>query len=152
MVGVNKFLLDEDEDVPVLKVDNAAVRKMQLDKLTPEVRTGRAEVAAKLDAIAEAAAGTEGNLLALAVDAARAKATVGEISEAIERSQGRHQAIIRRPSKASMAAASKAPRRPTRRSASPLPSRRNMAASRKSISPRWARTVTTVARKSSLRR
>jgi methylmalonyl-CoA mutase len=48
-----------------------------------------------LDAIAAAAAGTEGNLLALAVDAARAKATVGEISEAVERSQGRHQAVIR---------------------------------------------------------
>ena len=96
VVGVNKFLLDEDEDVPVLKVDNAAVRKMQLDKLARlKSERNEAEVQAKLDAIAEAAAGTEGNLLALAVDAARAKATVGEISEAVERSQGRHQAIIR---------------------------------------------------------
>ncbi|WP_273184205.1 methylmalonyl-CoA mutase, partial [Hyphomonas adhaerens] len=96
VVGVNKFLLDEDEDVPVLKVDNAAVRKMQLDKLARlKSERDEAEVTAKLDAIAEAAAGTEGNLLALAVDAARAKATVGEISEAVERSQGRHQAIIR---------------------------------------------------------
>ncbi|MEZ5986675.1 MAG: methylmalonyl-CoA mutase [Hyphomonas sp.] len=96
VVGVNKFLLDEDEDVPVLKVDNAAVRKMQLDKLARlKAERNEAEVQAKLDAIAEAAAGTEGNLLALAVDAARAKATVGEISEAVERSQGRHQAVIR---------------------------------------------------------
>ncbi|WP_290936478.1 methylmalonyl-CoA mutase family protein, partial [Hyphomonas sp.] len=96
VVGVNKFLLDEDEDVPVLKVDNAAVRKMQLDKLARlKSERNEAEVQAKLDAIAEAAAGTEGNLLALAVDAARAKATVGEISEAVERSQGRHQAVIR---------------------------------------------------------
>jgi len=96
VVGVNKFLLDEEEDVPVLKVDNAAVRRMQLDKLARlKSERDEAEVTAKLDAIAKAAAGTEGNLLALAVDAARAKATVGEISEAVERSQGRHQAVIR---------------------------------------------------------
>ena len=69
---------------------------MKLDKLA-RLKSDRnqAEVDAKLDAIAEAAAGTEGNLLALAVDAARAKATVGEISEAVERSQGRHKAVIR---------------------------------------------------------
>lgn len=96
VVGVNKFLLDEEEEVPVLKVDNAAVRRMQLEKLARlKAERNEAEVTAKLDAIAEAAAGTKGNLLALAVDAARAKATVGEISEAVERSQGRHQAVIR---------------------------------------------------------
>ena len=96
VVGVNKFHLDEDEDVPVLKVDNAAVRRMQLDKLARlKADRNQAEVDTKLDAIAKAAAGTEGNLLALAVDAARAKATVGEISEAVERSQGRHSAVIR---------------------------------------------------------
>jgi methylmalonyl-CoA mutase len=96
VVGVNKFHLDEDEDVPVLKVDNAAVRRMQLDKLARlKADRNQVEVDAKLDAIAEAAAGTTGNLLALAVDAARAKATVGEISEAVERSQGRHSAVIR---------------------------------------------------------
>ena len=96
VVGVNKFLLDEEEEVPVLKVDNATVRRMQLDKLA-RLKSDRsqAEVDAKLDAIANAAAGTDGNLLALAVDAARAKATVGEISEAVERSQGRHKAVIR---------------------------------------------------------
>ena len=95
-MGVNKFLLDEEEEVPVLKVDNATVRRMQLDKLA-RLKSDRdqAEVDAKLDAIANAAAGTDGNLLALAVDAARAKATVGEISEAVERSQGRHKAVIR---------------------------------------------------------
>ncbi len=96
VVGVNKFLLDEDENVPVLKVDNAAVRRMQLEKLARlKSERNEGEVTAKLDAIAEAAAGTRGNLLALAVDAARAKATVGEISEAVERSQGRHSAVIR---------------------------------------------------------
>jgi methylmalonyl-CoA mutase len=96
VVGVNKFLLDEEEDVPVLKVDNAAVRRMQLDKLARlKAERNGAEVEAKLDAIADAAASGKGNLLALAVDAARAKATVGEISEAVERSQGRHSAVIR---------------------------------------------------------
>ncbi|MGB1069821.1 MAG: methylmalonyl-CoA mutase, partial [Henriciella sp.] len=96
VVGVNKFLLDQDEDVPVLKVDNATVRRMQLEKLARlKAERDQSQVDACLDAIAAAAAGTEGNLLALAVNAARAKATVGEISEAVERSQGRHQAVIR---------------------------------------------------------
>ncbi len=96
VVGVNKFHLDEPEDVPVLKVDNATVRRMQLDKLK-RLKSDRDEaaVSAALDAIDKAAASGEGNLLALAVDAARAKATVGEISEAVERSQGRHKAVIR---------------------------------------------------------
>ncbi|MEQ9530136.1 MAG: methylmalonyl-CoA mutase, partial [Parvibaculaceae bacterium] len=89
VVGVNKFLLDQDEDVPVLKVDNATVRRMQLDKLKRlKADRDQSEVDAKLDAIATAAETGKGNLLALAVDAARAKATVGEISEAVERSQG----------------------------------------------------------------
>jgi methylmalonyl-CoA mutase len=96
VVGVNKFLLDEDEDVPVLKVDNAAVRRMQLEKLARlKAERNQAEVTARLDAIADAAASGKGNLLELAVAAARAKATVGEISEAVERSQGRHSAVIR---------------------------------------------------------
>lgn len=96
VVGVNKFQLDEDEDVPVLKVDNAAVRRMQLEKLARlKADRNQSEVETKLDTIADAAESGKGNLLALAVDAARAKATVGEISEAVERSQGRHKAIIR---------------------------------------------------------
>jgi len=96
VVGVNKFLLDEDEDVPVLKVDNAAVRRMQLEKLARlKAERNQAEVTVRLDAIADAAASGKGNLLELAVAAARAKATVGEISEAVERSQGRHSAVIR---------------------------------------------------------
>ena len=96
VVGVNKFQLDEDEDVPVLKVDNATVRRMQLDKLSRlKSERDQGAVDAALDAIAQAAGSPNGNLLALAVEAARAKATVGEISEAVERSQGRHKAIIR---------------------------------------------------------
>jgi methylmalonyl-CoA mutase len=96
VVGVNKFVLDTEEDVPVLKVDNATVRRMQLDKLARlKAERKSDQVAMQLDRIADAAATGDGNLLALAVDAARQKATVGEISEAIERSQGRHKAIIR---------------------------------------------------------
>jgi methylmalonyl-CoA mutase len=94
VVGVNKFRLTEREDVPVLKVDNATVRTLQIDKLK-RLRSERneADVASKLDALTAAAAGG-GNLLALAVDAARAKATVGEISFALEKVFGRHQARI----------------------------------------------------------
>ncbi|MBU6371387.1 MAG: methylmalonyl-CoA mutase [Alphaproteobacteria bacterium] len=94
VVGVNKFRLDEKEDVPVLKVDNATVRTLQIDKLK-RLRGERneADVTAKLEALTAAASGG-GNLLALAVDAARAKATVGEISFALEKVFGRHQARI----------------------------------------------------------
>jgi methylmalonyl-CoA mutase len=96
IVGVNKFRLTEAEDVPVLKVDNAKVRTMQLDKLK-RLRGERneADVAATLDAITNAMASGTGNLLELGVNAARAKATVGEISYAIEKVVGRHQAVIR---------------------------------------------------------
>jgi methylmalonyl-CoA mutase len=95
VVGVNKFRLDEPEDVPVLKVDNSKVRTLQLDKLA-RLRAERNEsaVAEKLAAIT-AAAGGSGNLLALAVEAAREKATVGEISAAMEAVFGRHRAEIR---------------------------------------------------------
>ncbi|MDX2233891.1 MAG: methylmalonyl-CoA mutase [Hyphomonadaceae bacterium] len=94
VVGVNKFRLAEKEDVPVLKVDNAAVRAMQLDKLK-RLRAERDEalVRQKLDALTEGARGSA-NLLALGIDAARAKATVGEISLALETVFGRHQARI----------------------------------------------------------
>jgi methylmalonyl-CoA mutase len=95
IVGVNKFRLDEPEDVPVLKVDNARVRQLQLDKLGRlKAERDGAAVARALDALTAAAAGS-GNLLALAVEAARAKATVGEISLAVEKAVGRHKAVIK---------------------------------------------------------
>jgi len=86
IVGVNKFRLDEDEDVPVLKVDNAAVRKAQIARLE-QLRAERdpAATEAALEALTACAKTGEGNLLACAIDAARAKATVGEISDALER-------------------------------------------------------------------
>lgn len=96
VVGVNKYQLDETEEVEVLKVDNSAVRGAQLEKLK-RLRAERNadDVAAKLDALTKAADTGEGNLLALAVDAARAKATVGEITDALEKVYGRHKAEIR---------------------------------------------------------
>jgi methylmalonyl-CoA mutase len=96
VVGVNKYRLDEVERVDVLKVDNSAVRKAQIVKLE-RLRAERdpRAVAAALDALTRAAESGEGNLLALGVDAARVKATVGEISTALEKVWGRHKADIR---------------------------------------------------------
>ncbi|MEO1233461.1 MAG: methylmalonyl-CoA mutase [Myxococcota bacterium] len=96
VVGVNKFPLDFHEEVEVLKVDNSAVREGQLARLA-QLRSERREevVTEKLNALTAAADRKEGNLLALAIDAARAKATVGEISSALERVWGRHKAVIR---------------------------------------------------------
>ncbi|NVJ98084.1 MAG: methylmalonyl-CoA mutase [Alphaproteobacteria bacterium] len=96
VVGVNKYQLDETEEVDVLKVDNSAVRAAQLEKLK-RLRAERdeAEVGHMLEALTKAADTGEGNLLALAVDAARAKATVGEITMALEKVYGRHKAEIR---------------------------------------------------------
>ncbi|ACA17453.1 methylmalonyl-CoA mutase, large subunit [Methylobacterium sp. 4-46] len=95
IVGVNKFKPDGDRPLELLRVDNGNVRAMQIDKLK-RLRAERDEaaVAATLDALTRAASGKE-NLLALAVQAARTKATVGEISAALERAWGRHQAEIR---------------------------------------------------------
>ncbi|QFR34783.1 methylmalonyl-CoA mutase [Ancylobacter sp. TS-1] len=95
VVGVNKYRPSREMPIDVLKVDNSAVRAAQLDKL----RRLKAErdpkaVAAALAAL-EAGARENANLLALAINAARAKATVGEISDALERVFGRHRAEIR---------------------------------------------------------
>jgi len=100
LVGVNKYVPDEADEIEVLKVENSRVRKEQLEKLD-RLRADRDSdaVEAALAELSRAAATTEGgmenNLLALAIDAARAKATVGEISEALEKVYGRHQAEIR---------------------------------------------------------
>jgi len=96
VIGVNKYPPDEEPPVEVLKIDNSAVRARQIEKLT-RLKAERDPVALKdaLDALTRAADGGNGNLLALAVDAARAKATVGEISAALEKVFGRHVASIR---------------------------------------------------------
>ena len=92
VVGVNRYRPDVPDDIPVLKVDNTAVRNAQLEKLNRLKRERDPEaVAAALDALTAGAAG-KANLLELAVNAARAKATVGEISFALEKVFGRHKA------------------------------------------------------------
>ena len=96
VVGVNKYLLDENEDIDVLKVENAQVRADQIAKLEA-LRADRNadDVTSALDALINAADSGDGNLLALAIDAARARATVGEISDALEKVYGRHVAQTR---------------------------------------------------------
>jgi methylmalonyl-CoA mutase len=96
IVGVNRFRPTTEEAVPVLKVDNAAVRRTQIERLE-RLRRDRddAAVTRALDALTACAERREGNLLELAVDAARARASVGEISYALEKVWGRHQAEIR---------------------------------------------------------
>ena len=93
VVGVNKYLSDETDDIPILKVDNAAVRQGQIARLK-QLRADRDTEAAMdaLDSLTKAADTGDGNLLALAVDAARKKATVGEISDALEKVYGRFSA------------------------------------------------------------
>jgi len=94
LVGVNAFQPETDIEVDVLKIDNAEVRARQLSKL--QQLKGTREVAAvesALDALTRAAQGNE-NLLEFAIRAARAKATVGEISMAIEKAFGRHVATV----------------------------------------------------------
>jgi methylmalonyl-CoA mutase len=94
VVGVNKYKLSEEEHIDVLKVDNSNVRKSQLARLE-KLRSKRDEsvVAAALERLTDAASGTE-NLLELSVQAARVRATVGEISDALEKVYGRHKATI----------------------------------------------------------
>jgi methylmalonyl-CoA mutase len=96
IVGVNKYRVPTETEIPVLKVDNSAVRAAQIEKLE-RLRAERASAAhqAALDALTRAAKTGEGNLLELSVSAARAMATVGEISTALERVFGRHEAEIR---------------------------------------------------------
>jgi methylmalonyl-CoA mutase len=96
VIGVNTYRLADEEPLEVLKVDNDDVYKRQVAKLE-RLRAERDADAVRraLDAITHSAGSGEGNLLELAVDAARAKATVGEISEAMEKPWGRHQAVIR---------------------------------------------------------
>ncbi|GHF78735.1 methylmalonyl-CoA mutase [Amycolatopsis bartoniae] len=95
VIGVNKYRVVDDQQIDVLKVDNAGVRAQQLEKLR-RLREERDQTAVE-DALRRltAAADGEGNLLELAVDAARAKATVGEISGALEKVWGRHSGQIR---------------------------------------------------------
>ncbi|WP_206787993.1 methylmalonyl-CoA mutase [Amycolatopsis sp. MtRt-6] len=95
VIGVNKYQVTDDEEIDVLKVDNAGVRAQQLEKLR-RLRAER-DSAATEDALRRLTEGAQqgGNLLELAIEAARAKATVGEISDALEKIWGRHSGQIR---------------------------------------------------------
>jgi len=96
IVGVNKYTLDEEEEVDILEVDNEAVRDSQIARLA-KVRAGRDQTAVDevLEQITRCAAAGEGNLLALAIEATRRRASVGEISDAMEKEFGRFNATAR---------------------------------------------------------
>jgi methylmalonyl-CoA mutase len=96
VIGVNKYRPRDEDAIDILKVDNGTVRQLQIDKLGRLKRERDPQaVAEALAALTRNASGGNGNLLALAIDAARAKATVGEISLALEQVFGRHQAEIK---------------------------------------------------------
>jgi len=95
IVGVNKYRSDSDAEIAILKVDNRAVRRQQLDKLARlKAERNEDEVQQALDALTRYAETGTGNLLEGAVQAARVKATVGEISYALEKVYGRHRAEV----------------------------------------------------------
>lgn len=96
IVGVNKFRLDKEDPLDILEVDNTAVRIAQIKRLE-KLRSNRDEDRVKscLEAITKSVETGEGNLLDLAIKATRARASLGEISSAVEKVSGRHKAVIR---------------------------------------------------------
>ncbi len=96
VVGVNKYQLQKQDEIDILDVDNSAVRDAQIARLNA-IRASRDDTAcaAALDALTRAAKSGEGNLLELAIDATRKRATVGEISDALEKEYTRYRAEIR---------------------------------------------------------
>ncbi len=95
IVGVNKYRLEKEDPLHILEVDNQAVRKQQIDRLDSIKATrDNAKVKATLDQLTECAKTGQGNLLALAVEAAKERATLGEISDALEEIFGRFKAQI----------------------------------------------------------
>ena len=96
IVGVNKYRLEKEDPIDILDVDNTAVREAQIKRLAKlRAERNEAEVQAALRKIEECAATGKGNLLELAVDAAKKRASLGEISDACEKTAGRYKAVIR---------------------------------------------------------
>ncbi|MGG0412886.1 methylmalonyl-CoA mutase [Peribacillus simplex] len=96
IVGVNKYRLKKEDPIEILEIDNTAVRESQLKRLSElKAKRDQAKVDEALQALSMAAKTGEGNLLELAVQAARVRASLGEISDAIEEVAGRHKATIR---------------------------------------------------------
>ncbi len=96
IVGINKYRLEKEDPIDILAVDNTAVRKQQVQRLQ-ELRAKRNndDVRRALDAITRCVETGEGNLLELAVEAAKVRASLGEISDACEKIVGRHKAVIK---------------------------------------------------------
>jgi methylmalonyl-CoA mutase len=96
IVGINKYRLEKEDPIDILEVDNTAVRISQIKRLEKlRAERNNEEVQLALDALTLCAETKEGNLLALAIDAARKRASLGEISSALEKVYGRYKAVIR---------------------------------------------------------
>ncbi|MEB1806152.1 MAG: methylmalonyl-CoA mutase [Bacillaceae bacterium] len=96
IIGVNKYRLEKEDPIEILDIDNTAVREAQIRRLEKlRAERDQAKVDAALNAITQAAETGKGNLLELSVEAARVRASLGEISDAIEKVAGRHKAVIR---------------------------------------------------------
>ncbi len=96
IVGINKYRLEKEDPIDILDIDNTAVRLSQIERLKKlRAERNEAEVQAALAAITRAAESGQGNLLELAIDAAKKRASLGEISDACEKVAGRYKAVIR---------------------------------------------------------
>lgn len=96
IIGLNKYHPDKEDSIDILEVDNSAVRTMQIERLRKlRAERNENEAAQALEALTKSAETGEGNLLALSIDAARKRASLGEISYALEKVFGRHKAVIR---------------------------------------------------------
>ncbi len=96
IIGVNRYRLDEEDPIDILNIDNTMVRKKQIERIeSMKASRDSEQVGAALKRLAEAAKTGEENILECAVAAARLRATLGEISDAIEEASGRHKAVIR---------------------------------------------------------
>jgi methylmalonyl-CoA mutase len=95
IIGMNEYELDEEEEIDILDIDNTLVRRKQVERIEAmKASRNEEDVKTYLEAITKIAETGEGNLLEKCVDAARARATIGEISDAIEKVSGRHKAVI----------------------------------------------------------
>lgn len=96
IVGINKYKLDKEDSIDILEVDNSAVREAQIERIT-QMKANRNNHGVKeaLDSITKACESGKGNLLELSIEAAEKRATLGEISSAIEKVHGRYKAVIR---------------------------------------------------------
>jgi methylmalonyl-CoA mutase len=96
IVGVNQYRLEKEEPIDILEVDNTAVRQAQIERLEKlKAERSNSQVESALRALTECAGSGTGNLLELSIEAARVRATLGEISSAIEKVSGRYKAVIR---------------------------------------------------------